>query len=364
MYLSTSDRQQLRRASEVMLHPFAHSRPIDFLKAVAAEVLPLLGGFAAICGTRDATGMVSIASDQWPGDTVQRFAEWKLRDDGTERAVSAGLQVAMMRRVVGDQWESYHADPMVQAWYKPNGVRDACAYVLHWPEDDTLATIEFHARTFGTPRFGEEGEELLHLLLPSLQAGMRVLYVLGRDRAQLVRALEVAGVAVCVCDRTGQVVQLSATLRDLVPDEGLRAALVLHAEAITRKIMASQRPARRGSGYQPPHAHELVATASGVFRLSAALAAGDMGFGASDVLVTIERLGHARLTFDQLADRYRFTRREAEVALLLREGRRNDAIATALAISPHTVRRHTEQILAKLGATSRAEAAALLQARE
>jgi len=45
----------------------------------------------------------------------------------------------------------------------------------------------------------------------------------------------------------------------------------------------------------------------------------------------------------------------------LARGMRNDAIASALGLSPHTIRRHTEIVLAKLGVTSRAEAAVLMR---
>ena len=56
-----------------------------------------------------------------------------------------------------------------------------------------------------------------------------------------------------------------------------------------------------------------------------------------------------------------FTPREIEVARLLAEGRRNTAIASALGISAHTARHHTQRVLAKLGVHSRAEAGARLR---
>jgi DNA-binding CsgD family transcriptional regulator len=54
------------------------------------------------------------------------------------------------------------------------------------------------------------------------------------------------------------------------------------------------------------------------------------------------------------------TVREEQVAWLLAEGRTSKGIGEALRISTHTARHHTERILAKLGVSSRAEAAALL----
>jgi DNA-binding NarL/FixJ family response regulator len=54
------------------------------------------------------------------------------------------------------------------------------------------------------------------------------------------------------------------------------------------------------------------------------------------------------------------TPREHDVALRLREGRSTKAIATELAISDVTVRRHVSELTRKLGAASRAEAIELL----
>jgi DNA-binding NarL/FixJ family response regulator len=61
-----------------------------------------------------------------------------------------------------------------------------------------------------------------------------------------------------------------------------------------------------------------------------------------------------------LATRFGFTRREAEVALLLAGGSPNADIAQALRISEHTARHHTRYVLLKLGLHSRARAGALV----
>jgi DNA-binding NarL/FixJ family response regulator len=57
-------------------------------------------------------------------------------------------------------------------------------------------------------------------------------------------------------------------------------------------------------------------------------------------------------------DGARLTPREREVLLLLVEGRSNPDIAEALFVSPRTAETHVTHILAKLGVTTRAEAAA------
>jgi DNA-binding NarL/FixJ family response regulator len=59
--------------------------------------------------------------------------------------------------------------------------------------------------------------------------------------------------------------------------------------------------------------------------------------------------------------RFGFTRREEQVALLLAEGKSNQAIARELDISVHTARHHTQRILTKLEVHSRGEAGAKIR---
>jgi DNA-binding CsgD family transcriptional regulator len=61
-----------------------------------------------------------------------------------------------------------------------------------------------------------------------------------------------------------------------------------------------------------------------------------------------------------LAQQYGLSQRELEVALLLAEGRSNVEIATAVKVSTHTARHHTQHVLGKLGVRSRARAAAVI----
>lgn len=57
------------------------------------------------------------------------------------------------------------------------------------------------------------------------------------------------------------------------------------------------------------------------------------------------------------------TPRQVEVANLLQDGLRNHEISARLGISPHTVRRHVEEILRRLGVANRTQAAADLRRR-
>ena len=75
------------------------------------------------------------------------------------------------------------------------------------------------------------------------------------------------------------------------------------------------------------------------------------------VIVTIERAHSTLPTRDCLMRRFGMTGREADVALLLANGKRNAAIASELHISTHTARHHTESVLSKLNVHARGEVA-------
>ncbi|CAN5121954.1 hypothetical protein BH09GEM1_BH09GEM1_12800 [soil metagenome] len=57
----------------------------------------------------------------------------------------------------------------------------------------------------------------------------------------------------------------------------------------------------------------------------------------------------------ELHAEYGFTATELRIARMIGQGLRTSAIAAALGSSVHTVKRHTERVMHKLGVTSRAE---------
>lgn len=82
-----------------------------------------------------------------------------------------------------------------------------------------------------------------------------------------------------------------------------------------------------------------------VFRANRSMTPGEV------VVVLLDRDSFSDL--HALQTRFDLTRREAEVASLLAQRMSSKEIAARLGISVHTARRHTEQVLAKLGVRSR-----------
>jgi DNA-binding response OmpR family regulator len=71
--------------------------------------------------------------------------------------------------------------------------------------------------------------------------------------------------------------------------------------------------------------------------------------------------GGGSLSDDALRDRFALTERQIEVARLLALGHSNAEIGEALGITTLTARNHTDQIMLKLGASTRARVGAILR---
>lgn len=80
----------------------------------------------------------------------------------------------------------------------------------------------------------------------------------------------------------------------------------------------------------------------------------------SSYLVSIDTAPYALSSPDELKGRFQLTPAEARVALYLAEGLSTEELAVVLSISRHTVRRHVEKVLRKLGVESRNDVAAML----
>ena len=166
--------------------------------------------------------------------------------------------------------------------------------------------------------------------------------------------------------------ELAALLPYDLADWGALAGEPLHAslDDFDRLLRAAHEPALDPASTPTlVFGHLLamsVATNSRVFGF--VLARRSMDFSARDRALAEVLQAHLGAAFEharlRAAERERvsalggLTAREQEVLALVAAGRTNRQIGTSLAIKPRTVEKHVENIRAKLGARSRAEAAA------
>lgn len=137
----------------------------------------------------------------------------------------------------------------------------------------------------------------------------------------------------------------------------LRQLLVLEPEAprVRQAITRAAESVRRGFRAFVVGAPTTVATRVTKYHLRPSrLPRGTIGPDPA-LVVLVHDLGDELPERESLMERFGLTRRQCDVALCLARRRTNSEVARALSISPHTARRHTELVLAKLGVASRLE---------
>ena len=182
------------------------------------------------------------------------------------------------------------------------------------------------------------------------------------DQHAFARALDLVTTGLAFFDLGERLVVANETLKQLLAGSP-------EATQLTREInhfvhsMATLVHARRME--QAEEVTQLASrelrTESGTFCLRGSFVGlGFFGAGAT-LLITVERSTPSLPCDETLRQRFRLSRKECRVAMMLAEGKSNAKIAEALFISPHTARTHTKHILEKLGVRSRAEVGTKLQ---
>lgn len=110
-------------------------------------------------------------------------------------------------------------------------------------------------------------------------------------------------------------------------------------------------------GTVEPLATREVPTAGRRFRLQGSFIGLDLFSTGPSTLIAVEHPTPDPFSDASLRMRFRLTRQESRVARLLAQGWTNPEMAESLSISAYTVKRHTEHVLQKLQARSRAEVA-------
>ncbi len=232
--------------------------------------------------------------------------------------------------------EEYRSLDLYRAFYARMEVEDQIAFGL--PSDPEMVLGVAICRR--EPGFSARDRELLELVAPRAGAA----YLVARARTLVRESLD--GGAVVEEGRFGVVV-LDAEHRAEHVGPGARLLLERHT---------GERPGARG--WLPAALRDSLDRAiagetspgNGAGELSARLVGGVLP-GGRDVLLLEER---SQPPSAAALGALGLSPREIDVVRLLVAGHANGEIAAALTISPHTVKRHLENVYAKLGVASRA----------
>ncbi|HEU5186070.1 MAG TPA: helix-turn-helix transcriptional regulator [Gemmatimonadaceae bacterium] len=213
----------------------------------------------------------------------------------------------------------------------------------------------FHHRPVSDLSMTRRQLQMLALVLPAFGTGISAHLRWNLWRSHLTAMLEDTDDPVALCDVSGRMVHENAALAHvlrgkcgpLVRETIVAVARAVFAavalghvdESIMRRVLAGSIDYEIRGTVVEPLASQLPMT----------------------ILVTTTPHRVDTISAHDLRTRYNLTARELEVADLLRRRRSNTEIARALAISEHTARRHTENVLLKLGLHSRNEVEVVLR---
>ena len=252
-----------------------------------------------------------------------------------------------------DAWRTAVLDAISQVVHTE---ADAVGLILDEPSSGIAASIELHSARLGTPAFGPRGVAIMQLLLPSFRAGLCAVDRGHSVHGRLAEVLNASGSALRAFDRRGACVHQTPRVDSLLQDNPQRADVLAQMALLARHAAAPATSCRDGS---TARCMAEITTSSAAYRIEATRVS---SFGAQGtiILVAIESLAPTPIGDAVLRSRYHLSPREIAVAREIARGVSAQEIASALAISVHTVRRHSERVFTKLGVHSRAAVAAAL----
>ena len=367
IHLSTPDLASLAQTIGVLAAPLDHPTVDEWRHAVNESMKRLLGADSAGFLLPVESGMALLSRDHDP-ESLARYPDipipplsngmelWsrliELGAGGLSQVYGAGLR------------ECYLSSAYYNEFAAPNGATDTMMMttpVALRAGGIGLASVQlWHASERGA-QFGEREQTLVRLLFPVFQSAVRMQQRWERQRPDLVQMFDSLGDAASLHDaasgaelhRTPRLVQL------LAGDHG--AALLMEAMRQTVATLRGLAAEIGGAIIQASPMERVIQTASNAYSIRSCIYGGGGVGSALMIVVLLERRFPLPLSGDQLRDIYSLTSAEVRVARLLGEGKSNAELAAVLTISPNTARRHTEQVLRKMKARSRAEVAGRLQ---
>jgi DNA-binding CsgD family transcriptional regulator len=357
--LSARDLEHLTDATRLLLSPLDFSTVDEWRSAVTRQLKQLWGADSAGF-LLPVTEGIALYSEEHDPAALAKYPELTppALSDGTPIwARSIELGVTTLREGYGNDYDAYLKTAYHNEFAAPNQAFDTlgawCS--LGGAEPSSAASLQFWHSHPARKCFGDRELRLLKHLLPAFHAGVQAQLAWRHYSADLLNTLDSLEEPALVGDLAGRVVHqtpaLAALLRADPDGEQLR-------EAMLRLLTEVRSLAYSSVGRShPPVVSQSATTCTSRYRVRACLYGESLAGNGTLVVIALECLSPHSLSPEDLRARYDLTRAEVRVALLLARGKSNAEIAEALYVSPHTSKRHTEHVLRKLDARSRAEVA-------
>ncbi len=358
MPLSADDLARLEGASRALLSPLAAPDARAWRAGVLSALRELLGTNRTFFAL-PLDGRLDYYTDDMDGADVQRFAHFVTEPTpgffgSTDGALDRWFTQRRAHRLplyndaVMDGYTDgqYTRSPFHHEVTTHVRMYDHQGLSVDLPGGEALVCLAYDRPDSARP--GWDRLAVLRALLPSLQAGVEGLLRLSNHR----HALDAVGEALVAFHPDGTEIHRNRAFLDMAaadPEVRLLEAELLRMAADLRRFAFPLR--RDAAGLASPV--RTVATQRGTYTLRGSLLPPGAFTSEASYLVAIQ-CKEARAPFPTAAElcaREALTRREAETALLVAHGLSNESIAEKLFVSPHTVRHHVENVMAKLGLT-------------
>lgn len=348
---STNDLENAARAANILAAPLDHATTDEWRSAVNRCLQPLLSADSAGFLLPSDDGPV-VYSDEHDPEELAKYPELTPPPLSTGQSVFARMiemRVARLDDAYGADLETYLTSEYYNEYAGANGAHDTLGAMVSLGGETatTIAGLQFWHDSPTGRKFGEHEVELLRLLYPAFTAGVAAQVRWGQHRTDLLSMLDSLGQSTMVCGSEGEVVHQTPGLTEAIS-----------ADAEGERIRHNMIAAAKAAGNQtscPAGLTRDVQTELASYRISAARYPSLGPAARALVLVALDRTSPVLRDCSELQRMYGLTQTEVRVAALLARGSSNSEVASELYISPHTARRHTERILLKMKARSRAE---------
>ena len=344
--------QRIQDAQRVLLSPLRYETPEAWQQAACRHVQAVMGADHAYAFMPAEDGLTLAGSALDPTFFRGLRRSFEGAQDGRflfDDPMPLQMHLQRMNGGAGVYHELALADrstieqsPAYQTLFAPHGLKYATGMTVPLPTGEAALCVGFESsENLGYDR---TADHRLHLLLPAFEAGIEQVRHLVPVQSALGSLIDTLSEAVVLVGPDGTEQHANRAFHALLAGEPDAEAL---RDAARTLAADSLRPTD-----SPVIARREIGLAGGLYRLRVGRLPSPL-LGGRGTLVLVERRSPYP-TPSALQEQFQLTPREAEVALLLAEGRSNDEIADGLYVSPHTVRHHVQKVLRKLDVPTRA----------